>query len=279
MEKDVAQLLLARGSMTAPVIDHPAGGVAIMVPEGYDLTHLQKAHQLPPYISASPVFSEMDSFVAYVNEYKGEGTKVFGDIDRSQLVAYLDYHKKGVPDYVGHSATFMARLSDEWRAWDNLSASLVGQVAFAEFLEEWGKTVQAPDGATLLEIITTLEAKTDVTFKSKVKLAQGGMQSLVFEENQEAKGGGNVALPTELTLGIPVYRGGDGYQIRVFLRCKIEHGKAMFAVKIHEANRVKQFAFKSLCEKAEAATDLIILHGAADGSSTASATPRSRDYR
>ena len=263
MEAEALKVLLARGQIQQP-IEHPAGGLAVLVPEGYHLQHLEPVDVLKGFIKNTPAFSEIGSFIAYVNEYKDVGTKIFGDVDNNRLTAVLDYHQKASVGRVSHAAVYTARLSNEWLAWESRHDRNQGQVEFAEFIEENSKTVQSPDAATLLEIVTTLESKTDVTFQSKVKLNNGN-QSLVFTENTEAKGAGGVNVPTEFILAIPIYRGGEGYQIKVFLRCDTRSGKAIFRCKIHELEASKQFAFTQLCKRAAEETDLAVLHGTAFG--------------
>lgn len=264
MESEAVKTLLARGGMTQQPIEHPAGGSVILVPQGYDVTHLEPRNVLLPFIQASPTFSEIESFVSYVNEYKGGASKIFADRVPGKLTAILDYHEKATVGRCAHSAYYIAVTADEWKPWEGIHEHPLNQVQFAEFLEEQASSVLEPDGATLLEIVTTLEAKTDVTFASKLKLSNGN-QNLVYQENTDAKGAGTLPVPSELILRLPVYRGGAVYEIKAFLRCRIKDGKASFVVKIHELAKTKQFAFKQISDRAAQETQLEVLHGTARG--------------
>lgn len=266
MDKDAIKELLARGGMSLQPMPHPAGGSAILVPHGYALEHLEPKDVLPEFVKAAPTFSEVESFISYVNEYKGSGTKIFGDIHSNRLSAIIDFHLKDKAARLAHIATFTAQLSDEWKPWEIMHGRQMTQVEFAEFIEEHARTVSVPDAATLLEIVQTLESKTDVTFQSKINRSNG-TQTLVFQENTDAKGAGSVPVPQELMLAVPVYRGGATYQIKVYLRCQTSTGKAIFTPRIHEKELTKQFAFKQLCERAANETSLGVLHGSAFGRS------------
>ncbi len=260
--KEVIDELLSVGASRAEVFDLPDDNKGILVPDGYRITTYKDPYKLPPHIAARTTFSKLDSFLTYVHDFKTETTRLFGTYDNSQIIAYLDYHGQNGPEAIAHSSVLTLMKSTEWANWTGINGKALDQVTFAEFLEENRLNVINPDGATLLDIVTTLEAKTEVTFQSSIRLGNGTAK-LNFQEEQTAKGGGNGSLdiPTMLQLGLPVYRYGTPYTLSAFLRMRIQGGKVSFIVKLDNPAKVVEAAFADICVKITSDLQLPVLEG------------------
>ena len=62
-------------------------------------------------------------------------------------------------------------------------------------------------------------------------------------------------------LAIPVFRGGDLYQIAVRLRYRVQGGAVSWSFELHGADRSFDHAFREACEDARARTELPLFYG------------------
>ena len=200
----------------------------VLVPEGLALLGLEHLLATPTRARAAVTLHEAASFVDYVLRYKQDGTVVFSDLATLTWVAVLDYHEPegGAPGWGAHRATFTCRPTPEWKAWhgSNGKAHARGQLEFAEFLEDRIPDLVQPDGATLLEVVTGLEAKKDVNFRSSVR-TDSGEQQLVYEEtiNTTARKG-TILIPTSITVQLRPFEGTSPRHIDARLRHRISDG-------------------------------------------------------
>lgn len=258
---DVVQRLLAVGKASGVPIDLPNNDKGVIVPEGYLIQTYEDHYQLPPYINnESPEFLKLESFIEYVKIFQSSALRIFGTFDSSSITAFLDYHEKDKVAPVSHRATLILRNSEEWTRWKLIHNKEQEQLPFAEFIEENRLNILDPDGATLLELVTNLESKTEVNFQSSVKLNNGTMK-LAYQENQVTKGNGTIDVPTKLKLGLPVYRYGAAYPLEAFLRVRPRGGKVTFVVKLDNPHVVVAKAFADVCSEIQNQLGLSVLEG------------------
>ena len=124
---------------------------------------------------------------------------VFNDIKRDQ------------PNWRDQVAKYEPEKSIEWGDWNSNNKKRMSQIEFAEFLDEHiadivGDGKRAPSAAEVLEAVTNLNDVRNVTFGSKVSLANG-MASFVYTEKSPsgAVSEGHVSVPAEFLIGIPVF--------------------------------------------------------------------------
>ena len=269
LTKEAIQYLIGLGTaQLGTPRDLKNGDQYILVPEGYEVESWEaNKHGLTPYISAHPRFSSVESFITYVKEFRTESVWVFGN--ESTITALLDYHGKEKPNRLTHQAILNLAKTPEWDRWLTMNGRSQQQTEFAEFLEENQFNVMEPEGAKLIEIITTLESKTNVEFKSQVRTSDGTL-TLAYSENQETTGGRSekLPLPTKIKVGLPVFRGykdGEGkpalFPLEFFLRSRIAGGKAQFIIKADNPERVVQAALGEIYQRIEADLGLKILEG------------------
>lgn len=250
---------LARQSNTP--FDHPQGGKAIVLPTG-TLERLPPIDATLTHIKQSVDVLNAESFSEYVNRFKGDGIKttIFADYRRPLVKAYIDYHEPGKPDYLHHAVTFSPPWSEQWNRWRGIDGKSLAQIDFAEFIEENIADIVTPDGAAFLDIITGLQAQKKVTFESGVRL-QDGTNQITFHEDIEAKGRSAMVIPSEFSIGAPVFFGGEAYKVRCLLRYRIVDGRLTFAVKINRRLFIEQTAFADIAAVIAEKTALTVLSG------------------
>lgn len=252
-------------------------------------------HQLDPadiYVVAAPVVQTIDvekygdrprrergwyrlhdaeSLVGYVQRHRidaaelgGEGRpEIFADIDSVSIVAVLNPHDDCAgPGWHDWTASLTLRPTPEWNAWKQRSGQLLGQVTFAEHIEEHLDDIVEPAAADLLEIARTFEAKTNVAFRSAVTLESGARQ-LTYNEQIDARAGaeGSVVVPARFSLGVVPFDGSNAYRVEARLRYRIADGKLTIGYELVRPDLVERAAFDEAVAKVSADTGLTVHHG------------------
>lgn len=251
------------------------GGFYIKTTPGYDRAAAKvAATEGPDRIERRVTVRDADSLIDYLAantapDAEGEDVsdrhrhgvgklEVWADIDRRSVTAILD----GGDGNRKHTAVLDLRHSEEWAQWQQVDGKLFGQVEFAQFIEDHLSSIGAPDGGQLLDIVQTLEARTDVRFKSSQLLANGQRQ-LAFEETVDAKAGakGDLKVPSELTLVLRPFQGSEPVAIQARFRFRITDGVLRMGVKLNEPNKALEVAFDQIVETVQAAVPVRVNHG------------------
>lgn len=221
---------------------------------------------LSDHIRQAVSLDDAASFAAYVNTFKTPRSRLFVSVAHHSMSALLDYHaaaeagEAGKPDYLDHRASYTMPFSEEWSRWARVDGVAMPQAKFAEFLEENLQDIVEPAGASVLEVALQLQSKKKVQFDSGVRLQDGSTQ-LTYREEVEAGTKGNVKIPTEFVIGIPVFFGGDRYKIKAFLRYRIEEGKLAFHIVLHRKQFILQDAVQTTAKLVGEQTGLEPLFG------------------
>lgn len=205
------------------------------------------------------------SLAAYVNEHKElGGTRLYADVYSRTIVGVLNGHAVASPDagWGDHSARMQLRHTPEWEAWAALNGKLVGQVEFAEHVEDRLDDIVEPAGADLLELAKTFEAKTNISFRQATVLESGERQ-LEYVENIDARAGtqGKMTIPKEFVLGIAPFEGTQPYKVVARLRYRIGEGRLAIGYQLVKAEDVQRAAFDDTLTEVEAATELTAFRG------------------
>lgn len=233
--------LLAAGGAIGEIVRTDYGGAPfVVVPEKYKI---EKLAVLPAFVPQGVKLIDVESFVAYVNRFISPGTVLFAQVtdDGCTITAHLDYHDStrlpalvSAQEWSTHRAALVCLHSSEWKLWmaNNGPEKKKDQTAFAMFLESNERLLVEPSGADLLELITTLEGKSEVRFNTAVRL-NNGKAKLEYEEDVDLRGStgtrqGNVEVPGVLTLALAPFVGMEPVPMRARLRYRIEGRKLSF---------------------------------------------------
>ncbi len=255
--------IVALAAGTGKPVEHPAGGHAIIVPEGYNVQHLSPIDKPLTHIKQSVTFADADSFITYVEAFKDDTTRIFAHIEAGKIMAVIDYHGKGAAAYGAHRAIYALPFSEEWKRWTAIDGRAIDQRDFAEFIQENAVDVYQPDSASLLEVALNLQGTRKADFKSGVNLSNGTTQ-LIYQEEDDAKGGKqNLIIPQRIAIRIPVYYGDVLAEIEAFFRYRLDDGKLRFIVKMHRREMILQDAFRGKAAEISEATGIQVLFGMA----------------
>ena len=234
-EAGVVADLALRAATPKPVQQLEVNGRTwLVVPEGASLQEITDAHGLKPApsrIRQKPLFYEKAAFIEYVNRFKTPSSVVFNNTDENTFDAYIDYHEAAKAGTVEHVARLQLRYSEQFARWNTIEGNWVEQGKFATFLEENYIDVRKPDGAAVLELASDLEAKQNVMWKSAVR-RDTETRTFSYEEDLNAtqKGKGDVVVPRDLLLALPIYQGENEMELTAFLRHNLVQGSLAFKI-------------------------------------------------
>lgn len=194
----------------------------------------------------------LESLVDYVNLHASYETAVFASLANANIEAVIDWNNPGqtVGGMARHRCKLPIQYTPNWLAWFGINGKRIGQVAFAEFIEEHLNDVAEPAAATLLEVVTTLSGKRNVEFKNAARLSNGDT-AIQWEETTAAKAGqsGQLEIPSEITLQIPIFRGMEKettFKIRTLFRYRIDAGQLLFEIKMLGIEDIRDEAFAAV---------------------------------
>lgn len=244
-------------SLAASAIQQTGSTTHLVIPEGFkhlDLTAaLEKAGEYPKRKTGTVQLADLSSFNVYVAD-QGEAyeTYIYADPDARTLTAVLNDHDKG-DDHAGwrdFRAMYKAELSREFINWSHYNKKPMEQEDFAIFLEDNIADVVEPSGETLLQIALTLQAKTEVNFSSHKRLENGQVQFSYSETVDARAGTGLIEIPREFTIGLRLFKNGDGYKIRARLKYRLGGGKLKFWYELDRADNAIEDAFQAYVDQA-----------------------------
>lgn len=219
--------------LTEPV--YPVGnfdGVPAMLrPPGWVLEPIPGwEQQQPRRVEETVTMHTAESFSRYVSTFKNPNTAIFADLTpvAGTFVAVIDYHQpvlasEPIPNWGRHRVAYVPKKTVEWTRWQEVDRKKMSQQEFALFLEENTPAVVSPPGADLLAIVNALEINGAVTFQSAQRLASGSV-SFQYVNEQKAKAG-NMEVPTEFALRLPIYEGEAPSPINARLRWRLTGGQ------------------------------------------------------
>ncbi|EMP1643075.1 DUF2303 family protein [Acinetobacter baumannii] len=210
----------------------------VVVPHGSEVHPFKELLARPINLEQSVTLHTAKDFIAYVTRYADKNSLVFVDVLRGKFKAVIDYHEVEketntgsvlAPRHGKHAAHFIAEKTPEFKKIEDKLGEKFSQTNFALFLEDVMPYINQPDAAVLYEIVQTLNAKTNVDFKSGIRTDNGQVQ-LTYNETIEARAGvtGNLSIPEKLVFGIQVHRGGNHYALPARFRYRIKDGVITF---------------------------------------------------
>ena len=174
----------------------------------------------------------LNSFIAH-NRDAGNIT-VYCDSNplAPSIVAVLNDHGDEGPGHRDLRCVVEFRQTPEWKKWLGINGKMIAQEEFAEFIEENMVDIVDPTGAQMLEIVTYLQATRSADFKSALSLSSGAVQFTNVENLNASVGAGQIAVPTEFTLGIVPIQGSPRFKINARFRFRITDGKLRLGLKL-----------------------------------------------
>lgn len=219
---------------------HEQHGLPIaVIPDGQGGFQIQEYPGWLPHprrVKAEVSARTPQSFVDYINRFGSPQTVVFatpprGTTDLGSFRAVIDYHGVGadglLPRHGGHKVEFRPEATLPWTEWMAKHNTFLDQVAFTQFLEDHIPEIAAPPAAELVEVARHFEAHKSIQFKSAVRERSSSISVQYEETVKETVAPGKAELPSELTLVLPVFEGGDAMPLNARVRFQIGTGGSL----------------------------------------------------
>lgn len=227
----------------------------VLVPDAYVKEELTPDYlePLPDHIRQSVEIIELESFVAYVKQFKTHTSQVFAvATDRgAHFEAVLDYHeggKEAKPFRAKHRASYAPEYSPEFAAWLAINGKPITQEQFLDHLRKWGDTITSHTDADLIELASSLDFTTAGEFSSHVERTNGGRKLLINErvEGSAQLKGKSVTVPDSMKLQLPVFTGGRMYEIAADLLYRPHGGALRIIVELRRQHLTVRTAIKDI---------------------------------
>ena len=248
-----------------------SGVTHVQVPPGCDLQSMEQLMPAPQRIVASPVFTDIAGFAAYIKEFKEAGSRIFVDDKNWSFITVFDCHAKDQPAWGDHSASMDVVASNEWKRFQRYNDKKMSPSEFAEFLEdniEYLAKSEGLSGADLLSMAQSFKIKLKGNIEVDETLSQG-MKKLVIIDDSTIRGakqnGKEVSFPETLSFDLRIFKNHASYPIKVFLRTRHDDTSLHFFIKIPDVEGLEEEAFDRVIEAVAKETKLPTLKGSFKG--------------
>lgn len=160
------------------------------------------------------------------------------DANAPAIVAVLNGHDADGPGWGDFRAEIVFRFTSQWLKWKGIDGKMLGQVEFAEFIEDNLSDIATPAGADMLEIAQYLSATRSTDFKSASRLRDGRVQFQNIENIEAKVGAGETEVPETIILGIAPVFGLPPYRIEARFRYRIANGKLSLGIKLQRVEDI-----------------------------------------
>lgn len=233
-----------------------------------DLVKAQEAWAEEAHIS--PVnrierFGAVDDLASYVKRY-GEPATTFVSWNREGIGAVLDYPTKDTLGRMQWRAFYPFDDTAEWDVWHGFCDGAVSQRTAVEFLEDHAQHISDPNPAALMTLLRSLKAWSNANAEATYNEDGTAKVSFAQETGVRNTGRGELALPSEIKIAIPLIVGHpDTIALTVRVRVTVGDGARLaFRFSIPRAEEVLDQLRAELAAKAQAAlgNDYTILRAA-----------------
>lgn len=257
---------IAAAARIDPVITLGDGRARLVVPDGFKTVEVDNPFALPPYIRQSVTVDVRASLIAYVNRFSNARSVLVADYDAGRIEGILDYHGPSLatddtvdrPQPGRHVAALVLRNSEEFCRWNALEGKRIPQAEFAAFLEENSEDIVDPESAVMIEISRDLEATQGMTFKSSTRL-ENGDRAFVYETETRTKG--EVAVPRQFTLEIPLWEGEPPTRVRCAFRWQVSGGGLVLGFEWRRVEYLRRAHFAQIATQVAEETGCPVFYG------------------
>lgn len=229
-----------------------------------------EGRKAPPHRKTGTVkLKDADSFCLYYDMH-GNGAPVYATLEPAQFVAVLNDHTKNAAGHRDYRAEFVVTHSREWGIWtkhNGSGAAFGSNEAFALFVEDNSPDIISPDPARMLQIALNFRVKSDVVFSAAQRLQDGNIalqyQNIVTAEAGQKDGPGDLSIPEQFAIEIPVFDGVNAikYRVDARFRYRLREGKLTIWYELVRPRKVVEEAFLDIWHQISDRTKAPILHG------------------
>lgn len=214
---------------------------------------------------------EVASMIAFLNRYSDDNSVIYANPESLGFVAVIDDTPPGaVPPgakagagtaWRQYRAQYDCPRSPEWLAWTQFDGKAMKQEEFADFLEsrleDMTTGAEFPKPIDVLAVARSLHIKTKGEFRKEVNPTNGD-HILVCKTETDT---GSTAIPRAFLLAVPVFVGGERYQVEARIRFALVGGVPQFSYTLHRRKEIERDAFDGVRAQIVAGTSRLMLAG------------------
>lgn len=251
------------------------------------------------------VLTELQSIIDWTNRFKDDDSALFAnpDPDAPSLTSVINYNLQGEAGEMNrmgdpkarhgdHRAVYQFPLSDEWKAWTEVSGEALAKDELGEFIEANAKDIFDPTPAIisggmndtnepwenrLIETAMKIEGRygqltqllqmskrfavhetSDLTIKTD---RDTGEAAVTFLNEHKAPDGQKLNIPNLIIIAIPVFRGGAPYRMPVRFRYRKSGSSVTFILTPYNPEKAFDAALKEAVSTATEETGLPTFFG------------------
>lgn len=206
------------------------------------------------------------SFIAYLVRWGSTGESVvYADLEELSFQAVLDDNPADpvTAAWRSHRAVYACPGSSEWKIWCQFDGKNMTQSDFGDFLESRLEDLRAaasyPAPTEVLQVARQLMIRTKGTFERQINPTTG--DSILVNKSETDPG--STQIPRAFLINIPVFDGGQPYEIQARVRFSLNEGKPVFCYSLHRRNEIQRDAFDSVRTRIAEGTKMLVLAGEA----------------
>jgi uncharacterized protein YfdQ (DUF2303 family) len=246
------------------------GAHFVAIPPGFQHLNIteavENAKDHPSRKRGEVQLRDVPSLLAYLSDQAAQETGyVYADPDGRTITAV--FNDQRISDFSGwrdFRAAFKAEYTSEFTNWlsHNGSNKAMSQTEFAEFVEDNLADITDPAAHQLLEVATTIQATSGINFASAKRL-QDGQTQLTYTETVEARAGaaGALSIPKEFSLGLRIFKNGEGYKLKARLKYRLGGGSIKFWYELDRPERAVEDAFTGYVDQVREKSGYVVLVG------------------
>lgn len=268
--QQMAEQLIALATAGTRVCD-VHGAYFVTMPPGYhhfDVTAaVEKAQVQANRKHGTVQLKSVASLLLYCKDQDAsEQAYIYADPDARKITAvFNDQRRAKYAGWRDHRAVFTAEHTQEFTNWmaSNGAGKAMDQMRFAEFIEDNLADITEPSAQALLDVATTISAKTEISFGSARRLDNGQVQLQYTEAiNATAGAGGALQIPREFHLGLRIFKNSVGYKLRARLKYRLNSGTVKFWYELDRPERAVEDAFAGYVDGVREHSGYTVLLGA-----------------
>lgn len=246
----------------------PDGRPYVIVPERCEVQFIDETINHPPRPKGTAKLRDAASFIYYFNRFADSHSQIYATLTPAKFIAVLDEHCKtedfindASPRFREFRAEFIVPASEEWNRWNASNRKPMGQLAFAELLEDNLPDIVEPSGHDLLQMALNFEASKSGSFRAVQRLQNGNVNLSWVDETKQTGESGTMTVPPSFKLNIPVFENGLLYPIEARLKYRVKEGELSIWYELVRPHKVLDEAFREIWTRISSETDRSIMLG------------------
>ncbi len=233
----------------------------VVTKESFNIKSFQDYFPNPRRATGKVHFRELASFNDYVNKHKIDYETTIKAYERENYVKCIFNDHSAKPGWKDHTAVLNLEYSQEWKIWTSKEKEHIGQIEFADFIEDNRVDFQVgyEDTESGFKNITPVElmAMVDNFKETRKKTVDSSVNRVngeyVFSAKEEKEGGkvSEFKAPEKFVLAIPVLKGGHKISVHIRLRYAPKDGKVDFYYIIDQKDQLIENSFQAIRDRIE----------------------------